>query len=139
MSTSNRSPPSDGHHVFNSTEWRAHSKWSSLFSSTKHELVPHISIKQTMISIHAQSHHSFEHSRSWSSLAASSRSYSQFIFTRSSLSSQHKPALCLCLKQIAIFEVSKAPGSDFSVPLHVEGIHLLQDEGDGVLADDANV
>lgn len=35
--------------------------------------------------------------------------------------------------------VSKAPGSDLCVPLHVEGVHLLKDEGDGVLADNADV
>lgn len=46
--------------------------------------------------------------------------------------------LCVLLQTI-IFMVSKAPGSDLCVPLHVEGVHLLKDEGDGVLADDADV
>ena len=46
--------------------------------------------------------------------------------------------LCVLLQTI-IFMVSKAPGSDLCVPLHVEGVHLLKDEGDGVLADDTDV
>ena len=46
--------------------------------------------------------------------------------------------LCVPLQTI-IFMVSKVPGSDLCVPLHVESVHLLKDEGDGVLADDADV